>query len=42
MLFHCHSTKDTVATIDPADMKEFVEDVVLKILTYKMRSLNKY
>jgi len=34
MLFHCHSTKDTVATIDPADMKEFVEDVVLKILTY--------
>ena len=34
MLFHCHSTKDTVATIDPTDMKEFVEDVVLKILTY--------
>jgi hypothetical protein len=34
MLFHCHSTKDTVATIDTKDMKEFVEDVVLKILTY--------
>jgi hypothetical protein len=34
LLFHCHSTKDTVATIDPTDMKEFVEDVVLKILTY--------
>ncbi len=34
MLFHCHSTKDTVATIDPKDMKEFVEDVVLKILKY--------
>lgn len=34
MLFHCHSTKDTVDTIDPADMKEFVEDVVIKILTY--------
>jgi hypothetical protein len=34
MLFNCHSTKDTVATIDPADMKEFVEDVVLKILKY--------
>lgn len=34
MLFNCHSPKDTIATIDPTDMKEFVEDVVLKILTY--------
>lgn len=34
MLFNCHSAKDTVTTIDTADMKEFVEDVVLKILTY--------
>lgn len=34
MLFNCHSSKDTIATIDPIDMKEFVEDVVLKILTY--------
>lgn len=32
MLFHCHNAKDTVATIDPNDMKEFVEDVVMKIL----------
>jgi len=34
MLFNCHSSKDTIATIDPIDMKEFVEEVVLKILTY--------
>jgi hypothetical protein len=34
MLFNCHSSKDTIATIDPIDMKEFVEDVVIKILTY--------
>lgn len=34
MLFNCHSSKDTIETIDPTDMKEFVEDVVLKILTY--------
>ena len=33
MLFNCHSSKDTIATIDPTDMKEFVEDVVLKILS---------
>ena len=32
LLFNCHSEKDTVSTIDPLDMKEFVEDVVLKIL----------
>lgn len=33
MLFNCHSPKDTVDTIDPKDMKEFVEDVVVKILS---------
>ena len=32
MLFHCHNAKDTVATIDPNDMKEFTEEVVMKIL----------
>jgi hypothetical protein len=33
MLFNCHSSKDTVSTIDPKDMQEFVEDVVIKILS---------
>jgi hypothetical protein len=33
MLFNCHSSKDTVSTIDPKDMKEFVEEVVVKILS---------
>jgi hypothetical protein len=33
MLFNCHSQKDTIDTIDINDMKEFVEDVVLKILS---------
>jgi hypothetical protein len=32
MLFNCHSSRDTVASIDPNDMKEFVEEIVLKIL----------
>lgn len=32
ILHHCHSPKDTVANISPVDMKEFVEDVVLKII----------
>lgn len=32
LLFNCHSVKDTLETIDPKDMKEFVEEVVLKIL----------
>lgn len=32
MLFNCHSSKDTLDTIDVNDMKEFVEEVVLKIL----------
>jgi hypothetical protein len=33
-LYNCHSNRDTVETIDTMDMKEFVEDVVLKILKY--------
>ena len=32
ILHHCHSPKDTVSNISPDDMKEFVEDVVLKII----------
>lgn len=32
MLYNCHSSKDTIDTIDINDMKEFVEDVVMKIL----------
>ena len=32
MLWNCHSKRDTIDTISPIDMKEFVEDVVLKIL----------
>lgn len=32
MLFNCHSPKDTLSTISTSDMKEFVEEVVLKIL----------
>lgn len=32
MLYHCHSSKDTVETIDPKDMKKFVEKIVLKIV----------
>ena len=33
LLFNCHNVKDTIDTIDPNDMKEFVEEVVLKILS---------
>ena len=33
MLYNCHSSKDTIDTIDINDMKEFVEDVVMKILS---------
>jgi hypothetical protein len=33
MLFNCHTSRDTLDTIDINDMKEFVEDVVLKILS---------
>jgi hypothetical protein len=32
LLMNCHSTKDTLSSISPADMKEFVEEVILKIL----------
>ena len=32
MLYNCHSSKDTIDTIDINDMREFVEDVVIKIL----------
>ena len=32
MLYNCHSSRDTIDTIDINDMKEFTEDVVLKIL----------
>ena len=32
LLFNCHSTKDNLSTISPVDMKEFVEEVILKIL----------
>lgn len=32
MLFNCHSMGDSVDTIDPNDMKEFVEEVCLKII----------
>lgn len=33
MLSNCHSSRDTINTIDIKDMQEFVEDVVLKILS---------
>jgi hypothetical protein len=32
MLKNCHSDRDTIDTIDVNDMKEFVEEVILKIL----------
>lgn len=32
MLYNCHSPKDTIDTISPDDMKEFVEKVLIKIL----------
>ncbi len=32
ILKNCHSEKDTIETINVGDMKEFVEEVVLKIL----------
>lgn len=32
LLYNCHSKRDSIDTIDPRDMKEFVEEVVLKIL----------
>lgn len=33
MLYNCHSSKDTIDTIDINDMKEFVEEIALKILS---------
>lgn len=33
LLYNCHSDKDTLETIDVLDMKEFVEEVVIKILS---------
>jgi hypothetical protein len=32
ILSNCHSDKDSVDTIDIKDMKEFVEEVLIKIL----------
>lgn len=32
MLFNCHSPKDSVDTIDPKDMEEFVNEICLKII----------
>lgn len=32
MLFNCHTNKDSINTIDIKDMKEFVDEVVLKII----------
>lgn len=32
MLFNCHSSRDSLSTISVEDMKEFVEDIVLKII----------
>ncbi len=32
MLFNCHRMEDSVSTIDPSDMEEFVNEVCLKII----------
>jgi hypothetical protein len=32
LLYNCHSQRDSIDTIDPKDMQEFVEEIVLKIL----------
>lgn len=32
IVYNCHSLRDSIETIDPLDMKEFVEEVVLKIV----------
>jgi len=32
LLFNCHTSKDTLETISPDDMREFVEEVVIPIL----------
>jgi len=33
MLYHCHNSKDSIDTISPDDMREFVEEIVVKILS---------
>lgn len=33
LLFNCHTSRDTLSTIDTNDMKEFVEEVLIKILS---------
>lgn len=33
LLFNCHSKEDSLSTISPEDMKEFVEEVVIKIVS---------
>jgi hypothetical protein len=33
IVYNCHSMKDSLDTIDPKDMKDFVEKVVMKILS---------
>lgn len=33
ILYNCHNKRDNISTIDPNDMKEFVEEVVVKILS---------
>lgn len=33
LLFNCHSTEDSLSTISPEDMKEFVEEVAIKIVS---------
>lgn len=33
MLFHCHNEKDNLASVSVADMKEFVEEVLVKIVS---------
>ncbi len=33
ILYNCHSMKDSISSIDPSDMKTFVEEVALKIVT---------
>jgi len=33
LLYNCHTERDTIDSIDPKDMKEFVEEVVIKILS---------
>jgi|SaaInlV_165m_DNA_1040744.scaffolds.fasta_scaffold00746_7 hypothetical protein len=36
MLFNCHNERDNIDSIDIKDMKEFVEEVAIKILSYQL------